>query len=844
MKRRGTVQTVVLVLLFFSGFSSLIYEVVWQGMLNLVFGNTSFATAIVVAAFMAGMALGSWCFSRIADRADPLTVYAFLELGIGVFAIVFPFLVAGLSTLNVGIIHRFSPPPFIAAIVKSAFSFCVLLVPGALMGGTLPLLSTWYVNASMPVGRGIGRVYGVNTIGGVVGAFSAAFMLMTSLGIRETTYLAAGINAAVAGVAFTLTKLPSTTRGATRDQRQIPDEARGRGRTETGTTRRAVLVVYAISGFCALAYEVLWTRVLVFFIGRSNHAFAVMLTTFLLALALGSFLYARLLSRSGNPLRLLAFIETLIGIFALLSLWAFSRLGNLTEYLYGLLGNGWYALLVARYAGSFLVMFIPTLLIGFTFPLVNRLYAEDAGALGRSVGTTYALNTVGCILGSFMAGFVLIPTMGITKSIVLIGLLNAALGTVLAVVGMRKARRAVGTLAVTSAALVAVAVLAATSSGIILQRVNRGDTLRYYHEGTSSTVAVVSNDAGYNDLLVNGIYEVPTDYGALRTFHMLGALPLLLHHDAENALVLCFGAGITTGAVARHGLDRIDAVELSREVVAANTYFTAENQAVLSDPSVHLTVNDGRNFLLQTTARYDVIISDATHPDSGDSWVLYTREFYELCRARLNPRGIMTQWLPMHALAPIDYKTILKTFQSVFPQTSLWFTNEHTVMVGATDTFTIDLARLAGKLRDSEVKKDLAPFFLNEVDSILASFVMGPRSLADYTREAEINTDDHPFVLSSEMRSRVNTISLNLMELSEATESVSPYLTGMEGGVEPSSARYEAFRSALVHLLRAQSYYYRGALREQIAEYRMALAINPEDENTTHLLSIAEAVQR
>jgi spermidine synthase len=564
----------------------------------------------------------------------------------------------------------------------------------------------------------------------------------------------------------------------------------------------------------------------------------VMLTTYLLALALGSFLYARVLSRSRNPLRVLALVETLIGVFALLSLWAFSRLGNTTDYLYRRLGNGWHALLVARYAGSFLVMFIPTLLIGVTFPLVNRMYAGSPHTLGRSVGTTYAVNTVGCILGSFVAGFVLIPAMGITKSIVLVGLLNAALGAALAVFGLQRTQRDIRTFAVNSAALVAVSVLAATSSGIILQRVNRGDTLLYYHEGSSSTVAVVRNDEGYNDLLVNGIYEVPTDYGALRTFHMLGALPLLLHHDPQNALVLCFGAGITTGSVAQHGLARIDAVELSPEVIAANPYFAAENQAVLGDPSVHLTENDGRNYLLQTIARYDVIISDATHPDSGDSWVLYTREFYELCRSRLNPRGIMTQWLPLHALAPIDYKTILKTFQSVFPQTTLWFTNEHTVMVGATDTFTIDVERLAGRLQDPDVKKDLAPFFFDEVDAILASFILGPRSIADYTRGAAINTDNHPFVLSSEMRSRVNTISLNLMELSGATESISPFLTKAPPGP------FETYRGALTHLLRAQSFYYQGLPHEQMNEYRKALAIKPGDDNITQLLGIAESRRR
>jgi spermidine synthase len=204
----------------------------------------------------------------------------------------------------------------------------------------------------------------------------------------------------------------------------------------------------------------------------------------------------------------------------------------------------------------------------------------------------------------------------------------------------------------------------------------------------------------------------------------------------------------------------------------------------------------------------------------------------------------MAQWLPMHALAPIDYKTILKTFQSVFPQTTLWFTNEHTVMVGATDAFTIDVARLTERLRDPGATKDLAPFFIDDARSLLASFVMGPQSIADYTREATVNTDDHPFVLSSEMRSRANTISANLMELSEATESVFPLLTNRGGVTEPTSTLFETYRDALTHLLRAQSYYYRGTIREQIAEYQTVLAINPGDRNTAHLLSVAESRQR
>ena len=842
MKQSGRIQVVILILFFLSGTSGLIYEVVWQGMLNLVFGNTTFATTTVIASFMGGLALGSFCFGRLADRyKKPLRLYAYLQVGIGIFAILFPFILSGISAIHISIYHHFPTTFYVSSLIKFALCFLVLLIPSFLMGGTLPVISKFFVTTFEKLSWGVGSLYGSNTLGGVIGAFFAVFFLINSLGVKETTYTAAAINILIAGVVLGLSRF-LVSDNSEKPKRRGKKTEKIEQQVYPGYIPRLVLVVYALSGFCALAYQVLWTRVLVFFLGNTTHAFAVMLTTYLLGLALGSFIFAKFLDKRKHLLTLLAFIEVFIGLFALSSIWGFTELWSMLNNIYATLGTDWSALIVTRYIGSFLIMFIPTLLMGIAFPLVNKIYTKNLNGLGHGIGNIYSANTLGSIVGSFMAGFILIPAIGITKSIMLIALVNLILGAVVTFSTLFTRYRVKWATIVIATTLLAVLVTTIITPSITLQRLRHGEELIYYEEGASATVAVVQNEKGFNELIVNGAYEVPIDYASLRTFHMLGHLPLLLHENPQKVLIISFGAGITSGAVARHDLQQIDAVEISPEVIEANKYFVKENQSVLTDPRVNLIIEDGRNYLLRTTNQYDMITADATHPKSGDSWILYTKEFYELCKKRLNPDGLMAQWLPMHSLAPVDYKTIIKTFQTVFPYTTLWFTNDHTILIGTTKELTIDFALLSQRLQDKKIKEDLEKFNLGDPFSFLGSFIMGKESLIKYTENVQLNTDNYPFVQSSERRSRMNTISLNLLELGESMESVFPLLINMGTEASAVETNLQRYFEAERHVIRAQAFYYAGMIQQQIDEYQKALTINPEDNNTKYLLELAYAI--
>ena len=688
----------------------------------------------------------------------------------------------------------------------------------------------------------MGVLYGVNTLGGVVGAFCAAFIFLTWLGVRETIYVAVAVNILIVALVLVIDRHHARPHPVDRLPTHPPVD--GDSPQTAGTTihRRAhrkyipqmLLTVYAISGFCSLAYEVLWTRVLVFSIGSNTHAFATMLTTFLLGLGLGSLLFGRVFDKTRHLFALLASVQVLIGLSAMLSVWQIDNLWTLLDFLEPKIGASWAALVGVRYLGAAYIMLIPTLLLGMTFPLINKLYARDLNTLGRSIGNLWSVNAVGWVAGAFTAGLLLIPWIGISKSIMTIASLNIVLGAIV-VYSTVPARHMIRWLPAAVLILGVLIVVTAVIPRAKLQRIQPGEVLSYYEEDSSASVAVVER-FGVKTLKVNGREEVPTTYNALRTFHMLGHLPLMLHKDPQQTLVVSFGAGVASGAVAEHDIRQIDIVEIHHETIDASNSFLEENQSVLSDPKVNLIVDDGRNYLLRTSKQYDVITSDATHPLGGDSWVLYTKEFYELCRDRLAQDGLMVQWLPIHMLAPDDYRSVIKTFQSVFADTSLWYTNDYTLMLGAKDGLTIDFALIKQKFENERVRQDLEEFNLGTPLDFLGTFVMGKESLVEHTSGTQVNTDNHPFIEPPRRRTDLVAAPQNLIDLEESVESVFPLLTNMGNEADAIRSGVEQYVQSQKRVIRGNFYKSVGARTQESREYQAALYINPSDSNARHLL--------
>jgi spermidine synthase/Flp pilus assembly protein TadD len=368
-----------------------------------------------------------------------------------------------------------------------------------------------------------------------------------------------------------------------------------------------------------------------------------------------------------------------------------------------------------------------------------------------------------------------------------------------------------------------------------------GERLLFCKKGGSDTVTVLQREDSHKELRINDVPEVPTDYGSLQAFHLLAHLPCVLHRSPRKALVLCFGAGITTGAMATHPLERIDAVERCPDVIEANGCFLEENRNVLADRRVRLHIDEARRFLSRAEGLYDVIASDATHPRSGDSWMLYTSEFYELCAKRLRRQGIMCQWLPIHGLKPPEYRRIIRGFLDVFPGTTLWFVNRFSFLLGQRTAAPVPFRIVADRLRDERVRNDLEPLHLDDPCEFLGCFLADREALEDFTRRAHPNTDRSPIARGhTRMRLAVDTKPLNLSDLHGIRKSPAVILKGLEKVPHALAERLGRVFEAKKHILEGRIFCFRRMPAEERECYRKALKIHPEDREAKHLLAQVE----
>lgn len=564
---------IIYLIFFLSGGTALIYEVLWTKELTLIMGNTIYSSATVLAAFMGGLALGSILLGRYIDCAkiSPLKLYAVLELGIGLFAIALPSLLAIVNPLYSMIYQSSSAHPYLLTLLKFTISFCFLLIPTFLMGGTLPILSTYIVSSFHHLGRRIGTLYAVNTLGAVVGSLLAGYVLIGWIGIKATTYLAVWINVSLFLFAYGLSASPIHVLGMEKkidNQNVLYNEC---SKAHSNMTMRLVLFIYALSGFTALAYEIIWMRVFIPFLSSSIYSFTTMLVAFLLGLSMGSLLCSRLVDRINRIIPSLGMVQILTGFFSLLSLLLFNLFYSLFSKQLNLAlenMNAWaFVITIGFY---FFILLPPSLLMGAVFPLVIKICSnKKIRLLGTTVGNIYFLNTIGAILGSLIAGFFLIHWLGVQGSFMLIVGFNVLGGTVLIATSL-KAKGGMR-LALASSLIAILTLSSAGYSKNIFQKVfidrlihlnmlNKNSRFIYYREDTTATICALESSKGAKNLLINSI---PTT-GIVMETKLMAHLPLLLHKNPKNGLVICFGMGTTFRSAYLHGID-VTAVENSLE---------------------------------------------------------------------------------------------------------------------------------------------------------------------------------------------------------------------------------------------------------------------------------------
>jgi len=886
-----TFQVVVLVLFFVSGACGLIYEVLWARLLTLSFGVTVLAASTVVAAFMGGLALGSYLFGRWSDRFETystaapgrrgpapraaglllrlgggrgspaqwgLRLFALLEVGIALYAVAFPSLL-GVAEALFAPLYRWQPPAIVFHLARFLVTFVLLLVPTTLMGGTLPVLVRLACRRARSAGWRVGLLYGANTAGAVFGCALAGFWLAATVGTNVSVRLAAAGNVAVALVAWTLARThtgsepvqepvpapPPSAAGSAEPSEEEPAPLAGRT-TRMSRTVRLVLLVAGVSGFCALSYELLWFRMLTVILqDYSTYSFAAMLSTFLAGLAVGSWVWGWLLRRAKRPVMLLGIIEAAIGVLGLLSIGYFRMVQK--WYMTEGMRWTWSQPALAMMAVTALAIFLPVTLMGGALPVAGAAVVGRLKNLGRSIGDLYAINTLGAIAGAFVPVFILIPTVGTQWAVLITAGLNVVAGVVLLVTAPRTTRveRIVLTAGSLALVVMAVGLLRGNSFRALFEYAipSADRQLLYYRDGVTGTVTIHQTSTMKKLLCINGLPEVPTDHATMKTFRVMGHVPMLLHPDPQRVLSITFGGGIVAGAMAQHEPRVLDAVDVCEGVFKAAPLLSKENQDVLNYPGLRTFVNDARNFIAHTPDTYDVIISDCSHPKSGDSWVLFTREFYQDVRRRLSDDGVLAQFILIHRMTYPEFRTLLGTLQEVFPHTTLWVADAYVLAVATVQPLAIDYERLSERLQQPRVKASLAPFGMDEPANLLANLCVDERGVRDLTEGAPINTEDQPFVGLSHLWVR-ETIPVTLRQVFKRLAPVSSVLGNLPADPEQAGRiTSEVERASLSHHQATWAEYAYGQRQfpRAIKLARTALTINPRDPNAQYVLGAAGA---
>lgn len=715
MQRALSRSPVILALFFLSGFAALIYETVWTRELVLVFGATVTSASTVLAGFMAGLGLGALAAGRLTTRKhDPVRLYGWLELGIAGWAVLFPSVIK----LIVLFIEKTTLP---VGPVRLILVFAALLPATTLMGLTFPVLCQ--LEASSDAGRDVGNLYAVNLIGSCLGVLVAAYLLFPFIGLSGSHWLAVGVNAII-GLA--------AVRVGSRPMQSAP--------IRDGRADWPAFACLFVSGLCGMAFEVVWLRILAPSFNTSAYGFACITFVFLLGLGGGSWLAARL---PAMGLEALGGLQILAALYAYVGYRLF-ELAELVQMKLGIAATYTRPVLLAPAIETLCILLPLAVLQGMLLPMAVRLLSsrEDTGPAASRL---YFWNTAGGIAGALLAGFWGIPRFNVQNAFLLT--LDVSAVTGLALVFWSLARPAIR-YGVPVATLAVLGLFAASLQGrhvpkeVLRDWINwSGDeTFLYYHDDAEASVAVPRS---IRRLIINGVGV--TGYSPVTK--MLAHIPLLLHPEPKRVLIICFGMGTTFRSAMRYPA-HVDMVDIEPSVFKTFHYFYPDADRWLSDPKATLIVNDGRNHLLRAREGYDVIMVDPSPPLYAAGTVnLYSKDFFELAKRRLNPGGMLAVWLPDYPEP--DFKMIMKSFVSAMPYSQIWLgtiKRGGIIMVGSNAPLPDDHARVERRLRDAGVQADLHEFSqeFGTPEAFWRLYVGPGESFTRYLSDSPEISDDFP----------------------------------------------------------------------------------------------------
>ena len=871
----------ILTCFFCSGAAGLIYQVAWVKALGLIFGHTVFATATALAVFMAGVGAGSLYVARWSEqRAQLVVLYARIEFLVAATGALSLAGLAGVSWLYGVLYPAVGGSQTLLLVVRFLGAAVVLFVPTFLMGGTFPILVQSITQQSAELGTRVSQLYWVNTLGAAAGTLISGFVLLPEFGLRLTIASAVALNILAGLVALRIASKPHVAHGGERSSPTVGSPATDPPKQAS----RFLLFMFAGVGGTAFAYEIGWTRLLAATIGSSTYAFTLIVATFLAGTVIGSAIFQRFRARSSRvSLATFSSTQTWAGIAGLSSLILFHWTPEVIPVLLEATHKTFSGLVLAQIVTTTLTVLPVALVFGFNFPMVVTLFAGTAGpssGLSPMVGKAYAANTLGAIVGSLITGFWLVPWLGGFRVVAVAAGVNVLLALLLE---FHSSQRRMLHLATNSLCLLIVLIVASSSffynrsllslsavlygnayqGHLTLSEIAATNDLVFMADGINDSIAVVRSD-DYVALRVNGKTDASTR--DTRTQLLLGHLGTGLHPAPRRVLIIGFGSGMTVSAVARYpDVERIDCVEIEPAVLRAAPYLDSLNRGVLSDPRVRVIFDDARNFLLTSSDKYDLIISEPSNPWMAGVATLFTDEFYDAARRRLAPGGIFIQWVQAYSLAPADLRMVAATLAPHFPELTLWRADESDLfLLARTNPVPLRFDRLRSLWHNAALRQDFASLEVQSPEGLAAYFLLDDAAVRTLAQGAPHNTDDRtlleyhaPKTLLRPDLFAENQIMINQLRTGPLPGPLdkSEFTRAMEAGVrtaldlnDPTNA--QRFLSALqtqqpesasAAVAQARLDLLRGALTDAKASLETALTLDSDSPEAMHWLVIARS---
>jgi spermidine synthase len=674
MNKMNKNTVLLLITLFITSFSSLLYEVVWTRQLSHIFGTTAFATTAVLSVFMAGLALGAFYGGRYIENVNKKFQFlALLEIAIGITCLATVFLTNIMSGPYLFLYSLFGSVQYLFYLSLFVLSGLILIIPTFLIGATFPTVVKLYNDENKNIGNSVGITYFFDTFGGALGALITGFFLVVIYGFLHTSIIASILNILI-GILLFISYWDTEQKTSEHKEKAIIHD-------------KLILFLFFLSGFAALMFEVIWSRYIALVYGASIHSFSIVLFSFLLGIGIGGIITAKYLYKIKEKVLLFAIVELCIGLFGIFLVILFPGLEKL--FLNIFFSSSSYAsfnfLLIILCS---ITIAIPAILMGTTLPILSSIYISEN--VGKEIGILYSINSMGGIFGAYIAGFIIIPALGLETASFIAG----AIYLIIAIIFlyrfaghidqkiMQKTYLICFTLVTVTLFIVAIfhqsdyifrgvyyhGTRQSTPTGIFETGVEKTSEL-VFKEYSAYGVVTVFRSWDKNNIWLKNSGKTDASLGDMLTQGLLAHAPLALHKNPRTVLDIGMGGGFSMASILSYNsVDSLDVVEIDPIVVkACATVLAPYNNYALNDTRTNIIVADGRNYVASTDKMYDVIISEPPNIWVSGVSSLFTTEFYHAAKAHLKKDGIFSQWFPKYEMSNDDYLTALKTIQSAFP---------------------------------------------------------------------------------------------------------------------------------------------------------------------------------